>query len=216
MWNVLPHQRVLNLNMNTFEGVAMHQFHQYVCWSGFVLVTGLLTMCGTPSLPSANVPLQATNHATDTIGTSIAPSIPYPGPYPAPQRPLTDQQAQAAGSTGATLGSSPAPMLGVVVDPHRRVLSVDVASAAETAGIQPGDQLETLDGIPLDSQIQNVKERIRTAREDQSMRLTAHRGATIIEVIVVPFPAHPLSGPTVEPGHPAPTATPVAPTDDYL
>jgi hypothetical protein len=192
----------------------MRQLHQYVCRSGLVLVTGLLTMCGTPSLPSANVPLQATNHATDTIGTSIAPSIPYPEPYPAPQRPLTDQQAQAAGPTSATL--SPAPVLGVVVDPHRRVLSVDVSSAAETAGIQSGDQLETLDGIPLDSQTQNVKERIRTAREDQSMRLTVRRGATIIEVIVVPFPAHPLSGSTVEPGHPASTPTPVAPTNDYL
>jgi len=111
---------------------------------------------------------------------------------------------------------APAPTLGVVVNPQMRVLSIDIASPAETAGIQPGDQLETLDRIAFASNIQNVKEHIFGARKDQAMQLRLRRGAMSLEVVVVPVPSYPRSRPTLEASQSVPTASPVAPTDVYL
>ena len=197
----------------------MCQLHHYVYRSGLVLVLGRLAGCGTASLPSANVPpairstALPTTMAVSETTLALPYPVPYPGPSPAPQQQPTDQHVQSPTSSA---DSFPAPALGVVVDPDMRVLSVDVASAAEAAGVQPGDQLETLDRIPVGSQTQKVKQYIRMAGEDQAMQLVVRRGTSTIEVIVVPFSSHARSRPTVEPGLLIPTVTPVVPPDDYL
>jgi hypothetical protein len=113
-------------------------------------------------------------------------------------------------------GSLPAPQLGVVVDKHMRVLGVAAYSAAETAGIQPGDILDTLDGISILSHTQTVKDLIRTAQEDQAMHLRLIRNNISLEVIVVPFSSQKRIAPTLEPGQIPPTSTSVAAPDDYL
>jgi hypothetical protein len=87
-----PVRPELNLGIYRIEGVAMPQLHQYMCRIGLALVIGLLTSCGIPVLPPANVPLEPTNQSTDPR-TAIAPSIAYPAPYPAPQQPSPVPQA---------------------------------------------------------------------------------------------------------------------------
>jgi S1-C subfamily serine protease len=189
----------------------MYRLYQYVCRSELLLVMTLLSSCGTPSLRSANIPL-----SPPTNTSYPGPTIQNPAPYPVSQLPSGEAQPQVSAPTSAGLASSPAPVLGVVVDSHMQVLSVEVSSAAETAGIQAGDYLESIDGIRLDSHMQTVKERIYTAQKDQPMRLTLRRGEMVMDVIVVPFSSSVRSGSRAEPGHLMSTATPVVPPDDYL
>lgn len=209
----------------------MRQIRHYVSRSGLALAWGLLIGCASDPLPPATpatsaptnpaasetavalpypAPLQTTNNAAYPAGSSTTPPSPYPEPASAPQQP-TEQLLQ-----GTLSVLFPAPVLGVVIDGDMRVLDIEAASAAATAGVQVGDQLATLDGIPLDSQIQSVKEYIGTARADQAMRLVVRRGADTIELTVMPFSPHPPRDPRLQPGQIVPTTTPVLPPNDYL
>ena len=202
----------------------MHRLY-YRWYRGIVFAfLGLLVSCGTTTPTISNVPSPA--RQTDLPAYPIA----YPAPNtihtPPPSGVTNDRldggsgypmPSDQIGPIGPTvIVEPPAPELGVVVDQHMRVLSVVVSSAAEEAGIQPGDILQTLDGIAMISHTETVKDRIHTAQPDQSMHLTLTRGAASLDVIVIPSSAHRGIDPTIEPGDIAPTATPVAASDDYL
>ncbi len=53
--------------------------------------------------------------------------------------------------TNTVAGSSPAPLLGLIVDPGLRVVGVEAGSGAAQAGVLPEDVLVALDGTPLTS-----------------------------------------------------------------
>lgn len=199
----------------------MRRLYRY-WYTGIVLaLLGLLVSCGTTTQTISSVP--SPTRQIDLPAYPIAYPAPHPTDIPAPSRVTSDQ---LGGSTGYSVPLDqvgptvevlfPAPELGVVVDKHMRVLSVVASSAAEEAGIQPGDILQALDGTAMLLHTETVKERIQTAQVDQAMHLTLTRGTASLDVIVVPFSSHRGGGPTLEPGRIAPTATPVAASDDYL
>jgi predicted metalloprotease with PDZ domain len=53
------------------------------------------------------------------------------------------------GSFGLGAGSQLAPVLGVTLDFEGRVLHVEARGAAEAAGLQQGDLLQSIDGLPV-------------------------------------------------------------------
>lgn len=186
-----------------------------------------ITNCGQPD--SANVGMPSSSQgSTVTPSTLNSPSsvsnpqttnIPaYPAPSTITNEDLGDESGHPAQSSTVVVHEVllAAPVLGVVVDKALKVLSVDKYSAAERAGIQVGDVLDTLDDLPIQANIGKVKNRIHSAQKDQVLHLKIIRRGTPLDVAVVPFSSQELVYPTPEPGRLLPTATPVFPPNDYL
>lgn len=100
-----------------------------------------------------------------------------------------------------------APVLGVVVDKDMRVLDVEAHGAAARAGLQRGDVIETIEGIPLAVDKARVKQAIVQAKLTQKLTMKIKRGGLDAVLTVLPAP------PVFEPG---PTPTPVPPDEDYF
>jgi PDZ domain len=174
---------------------------------------------GAPSSSQGPTVAPSTLDSPSSVSYPQPPNIPaYPAPSTITNEDLGDQSGHTAqsipGVTPAVL--MPAPVLGVVVDKALTVLSVDTYSAAERAGIHVGDVLDTLDDLPIQGNIGEVKNRIQSAQEDQVLHLKIIRQGTPLNLTVVPFSSQELVYPTPEPGRLLPTATPVFPPNDYL
>ncbi len=72
-------------------------------------------------------------------------------------------------------GSYPAPSLGVVVDANFTVVDIQKGSAAEEAGVQIGDILQTLDGNAY-SNPDDWKDPLGGMAEGQKYQITLQRG----------------------------------------
>jgi membrane-associated protease RseP (regulator of RpoE activity) len=101
----------------------------------------------------------------------------------------------------------PADELGIVVDEQNEVLQVEVGSAAEQAGIQAGDLLETLDDISFNEK-DKVKEKIRDPKEGKKFTVKLKRNDEVITLDISPAPRRPHVD--------APTPTPVLAPQDYF
>ena len=123
------------------------------------------------------------------------------------------------GLPAASEASYAAPELGIVVDEKMQVVHVVIGSAAEKAGVQVGDLLQSLDGVALATNVQKVKELVQTSRAiDETTRqyvplskplqlLLIRKG----ETMTLPITPGGLDNP-----NPGPTATGVWPPYDYL
>lgn len=90
-------------------------------------------------------------------------------------------------STSSSL--KPGRVLGVVVDETMLVLEVEPKSAAEVAGIQKGDVLQSIDNAAFLEARDNIKEMIgHYSDEDKPMQLTLRRDGKALVVEVRPLP----------------------------
>ena len=104
--------------------------------------------------------------------------------------------------------------LGVVTDEKLAVVLIEPESGAEKAGIQLGDILERIEGIPLILEEDRRKAKLAVAEnlEGKEMRLTIIRDGVTLELPFVPIPRFN----PVEEVEPRPTITPVWPPYDYF
>ena len=118
------------------------------------------------------------------------------------------RQALAAGTVVAVLiltarlnaatpidpnAETPSATIGVLVDPTSKpgvlIDAVRIGSPADEVGLRPGDQIESLDGEPLDDW-DTFRRVIREGQAGVARRLTVHRAGVTFDVLVVPgFPA---------------------------
>ncbi len=160
-------------------------------------------------------------------GRSAAPAAPpeearSPVPYPPPSPSVVTERAEPI-----IYDFFPANRLCVVVDAQMTVLHVEPHSAAAQAGIQPGDVLQTVDGISFAEQRAAARARIAEKGRTQpevvgppqpgtaapeagqpvdSVPITLERAGSVLQVAVIPAIPPPS----------ALTPTPVTPPDDYL
>ena len=123
------------------------------------------------------------------------------------------------GTPGPVAASYAAPELGIVVDEKMQVVNVESNSAAEEAGVQVGDLLQSLDGVAFATDMHKVKEVVgysRTIDEakgqyapaDKSLQLLLVRKGETMTLSIIP------AGPGGRPD--GPTPTPVWPPYDRL
>jgi serine protease Do len=94
-----------------------------------------------------------------------------------------------------------APVLGVVVDQQLHVVAVTAGSAAEQAGLQPGDIITRVNEATLSSAAAG-KQLIRQARVGQQLMLTVERNGQTLVLLVQ------LAAPHGQPGQAPPTPVP--------
>ena len=112
------------------------------------------------------------------------------------------------GTPGPVAASYAAPELGIVVDEKMQVVNVESNSAADEAGVQVGDLLQSLDGVAFATDMHKVKEVVgysRTIDEakgqyapaDKSLQLLLIRkGETMTLPIIARRTERPADGPT--------------------
>ena len=112
-----------------------------------------------------------------------------------------------------------APGLGIVIDEKMQVVNVESGSAAELAGVQIGDLLQSLDGISFATEREKVRYTVATSRTideekgqymplDKPLQLLLIRKGETMTLPITP-------GGTGRPGD-GPTPTPVWPPFDRL
>ena len=119
--------------------------------------------------------------------------------------------ATQSGSYSEMHAYSPADQVGVTIDKDLKVIDVDAKSAAEEAGIQPGDKILSVDGTPLSSLDQArdaMREKLYARQQQKDQKLVV--GTLDVEVVrngqtlhlkVKPAPPASKPGPTpVPPG----------------
>jgi membrane-associated protease RseP (regulator of RpoE activity) len=105
------------------------------------------------------------------------------------------------GYSTAGHASWPAPQLGVVVDENMKVVDIDRYSTAEEAGIQVGDILINIDGVPFtekdkakaliwESPGEEAYEAVARGEEWQGIarRIELERDGEVLEVTIMPAP----------------------------
>lgn len=102
----------------------------------------------------------------------------------------------------------PADVIGVIVDENIKVLEVESRSAAELAGVQVGDVLDSLEGISFKDR-EKVKAKIHEPMDGKRFKLKLRRNDENIEVDISPAPPA-----FVPAGNNTPT--PVLPPQDYF
>jgi S1-C subfamily serine protease len=122
---------------------------------------------------------------------------------------IDDGQPVTVRTGGLTAG----PQLGVVIDEQSVVLEVEAGSAAEQAGVLPGDRLMTLAGVSIADQRQQAKELIwYFVAGSAPLPLTLLRNDVEMTLAIIPTPPlYPGSSDT-----PLPTVTPVWLPNDYF
>ena len=94
-----------------------------------------------------------------------------------------------------------APVLGVVVDQQLRVVAVVAGSAADQAGLHPGDLITRVNDATVSSAAAG-KQLLRQASAGQPIMLTVERNG---QTLVLPVQ---LAGPRGQPGQATPTPVP--------
>ena len=98
-------------------------------------------------------------------------------------------------------------VLGVVVDENNQVVEVEHYSAAEAAGIQRGDTLDSVDEIAFKDK-EKAKNKIKEAKNNQKVKVKLKRNGKAIVLELVPsVPQWPEN---------APTGTPIPTPQDYF
>jgi S1-C subfamily serine protease len=112
-------------------------------------------------------------------------------------------------------GTEPAPEFGIVVDGDMRVVDLERGSAAELAGIQRGDVILRLEGIPLTlpAQARQTAVDLFSSRPGKDITVTINRGGQSTSVQVIPAPRADKGGSSE---NPVPTATPVVEPYTYF
>jgi predicted metalloprotease with PDZ domain len=119
-----------------------------------------------------------------------------------------NQATVAGGGSYPADATSPGDELGVVVDKDMKVLDVEPGSAAEKAGVQVGDVLDTVEGVSVGKDKDKVKNLIREPKKDKKLKLKLKRADKDMEVDISPAPPVPRPG--------AATPTPVFAPQDYF
>jgi len=131
------------------------------------------------------------------------------------------QRQQARLASSSSEASYAAPQLGVIVDEAMKVVDIDPGSGAEKAGVQQGDVLIAIEGVPFAAEKSKAEELIWGSATEadheeynksgiwkaKTLRLQLERNGEAIELEVVPFP--PMWDPKAPP-------TPAYPPLDYL
>ena len=118
-------------------------------------------------------------------------------------------QNQAESETPfASFASYPAPVLGVVIDEVGKVIYVEPGSAAKEAGITRDDILETVNGVSVNLERENVRRMVRETSSDRFLKVKLNRKGSEIGISVKPTPPIPRTDKA--------TPTPVSPPFDYL
>lgn len=113
-----------------------------------------------------------------------------------------------------SFASMPGRVLGIVVDKDLIVLEVEPQSAAEIAGIQKGDRLESIENMPFAEARESIKYLIADyTDEDKPLQIKIRRDEKEMIVDVKPLPP-PVQVEIVD-GKPDPKITPVWPPNDY-
>lgn len=149
--------------------------------------TEVIVVTPTPTQPGTVVPPPA---VTNTAGPTATPDL-------------------SAGQMITTVNTDyVSDVLGVVVDAQMKVLHVEVASAAEKAGIQVGDILDTLDATAFVKDREKVRAKIIEPKPNKKLKLKFKRADKALEVDVSPAPPNPqpVEG----------TGTPVPTPEDYF
>ena len=156
-----------------------------------MLLLGLLTGCGTTTNPAAQG--TATTVPTEPSGSATATSY-----------------------STLTL-DGPALQFGIVVDTNLQVVDVEKGGAAETAGVQKGDILTTLENTPLTStpQAKQLARELmdRNPATGQPVTLIVNRKGQAVTLHILPAPPAGRGG---SPNQPVPTVTPVFSPYDYF
>lgn len=98
--------------------------------------------------------------------------------------------------------------LGVVVDENMKVLHVEPGWAADKAGVQVGDVLDSVEGVSLLKERGKAKDLIHAPKKDKKLHLKLKRANQDVTLEITSFP--PPSGENL------PTVTPVPTPEDYF
>jgi len=173
-----------------------------------LLCFSLLTACfarlpplgisGTPTQPQTRAPA-----FTPTKPGAVAPASTEPVTVASTATPdLTARQV----ITASIIDDMPN-VLGVVVDENNQVVEVEHYSAAEAAGIQQGDILDSVDEIAFKAK-QEAKNKIKEAKNHQKVKVKLKRNGKAIALDLVPSVPHWPEN--------APTGTPIPTPQDYF
>ena len=112
------------------------------------------------------------------------------------------------GTPVASFASYPSTALGVVIDPAGKVIYVEPGSAAELAGIVPGDVLQKINNLSVNSQREQVRAAILAASGNQILIVLLKSNGNVLVMNVKLLASAPHSG--------IATSTPLPSPDDYL
>jgi len=199
-----------------------------LCWGLVLVVAACAPPATTPKTRTTATPAEVSADPGN-LSADVMIVCPTPAPYP-PGQPYPAPNTSVAAATASSpcrpdslpqayptvISDGPAPNLGVVIDKNTNVLSVDAYSVAERAGVRAGDVLVWIEDLPFAGNREQVKALIAGAQPGQALRLRVLRAGQTLDLQVVPAPVPPPIYPTIEPGRPLPTYTPVPPIYDYL
>ena len=112
-----------------------------------------------------------------------------------------------------------APELGIVTDEKLSIIRIEPGSAAEQAGLQLGDMLESIQGIPVISAEDRLKAKqmIWSSSAGEQLQLTVIRNGETLDLLFTPLPPPFYPSETQNPEQePTPTITPVWLPYDYF
>ena len=171
---------------------------------GLLVAASLVMLAGCGQRPLASASSQAVVATpTPTLPGTAAPSPMEPvTAVPTATPDLTARQV----ITASIIDDMPY-VLGVVVDENNQVVEVENYSAAEAAGIQQGDILDSVDEIAFKAK-QEAKNKIKEAKNHQKVKVKLKRNGKAIVLELVPsVPQWPEN---------APTGTPIPTPQDYF
>ena len=119
-----------------------------------------------------------------------------------------NQRTVAGGGSYPAEASGGGDEFGVVVDKDMKVLDIEPGSAAEKAGMQVGDVLDTVEGVSIGKDKDKVKGIIREPKKDKKLKLKLKRADKDMVIDISPAP------PAARPN--AATPTPVFAPQDYF
>ncbi|MFN8489284.1 MAG: PDZ domain-containing protein [Caldilineaceae bacterium] len=174
----------------------MRDTHYIVRWIVLLMLLGLLAACFARlrELGAAGTPGNSEVTALVTMN-------------PVPISPIETATVSSGRPVTMTIVDFFPDVLGVVVDINNRVIDVEQHSAAAKAGIQVGDELDSVDGISFKDK-QKAKDKISEPQKDKKLKLKFKRNDKTMEMDITPsVPDWPAD---------VPTGTPIPTPQDYF